>query len=158
MSMRAARTQTDLPHKNTLALRKLKVYFQRFAGKDGTDAERAINDVEYILRAGGRVIDKGKTAADGSIDMLVPAGVPLELEIFGTKYDVAIHPFLEAETQVKGQQRRLSMLGYELGRVDGTFAEKTDRAALRFQADQGLEPDGNVGNNTQSKLKSEFGE
>lgn len=156
--MRAARAQKDLPHRNTLALRKLKVYFQRFPGKGGTDADRAINDVEYTLRAGGRVIDKGKTAADGSIEMLVPAGAPVELEIFGTKYDVTIQPWLEPETQVKGQQRRLSMLGYELGNPDGTFGEKTDRAALNFQADQGLEPDGVVGNNTQSKLKSELGE
>jgi hypothetical protein len=156
--MRVARTEKDLAHKNTLALRKLKVYFQRFPGKGGSDADRGINDVDYVLRAGGRVIDKGKTAADGSIDMLVPAGVPVELEIFGTKYDVKIQPFLEPETQVKGQQRRLSLLGYELGGVDGTFGEKTDRAALNFQADQGLEPDGVVGNHTQGKLKSEFGE
>ncbi|MEZ4298383.1 MAG: peptidoglycan-binding domain-containing protein [Polyangiaceae bacterium] len=156
--MRIARTQKDLPHKNTLALRKLKVYFQRFPGKGGTDADRAINDVDYTLRAGGRVIDKGKTAADGSIEMLVPAGVPVELEIFGTKYDVTIAPFMEADTQVQGQQRRLSMLGYELGTVDGTFGEKTDRAAMNFQVDQSLAPDGNVGTNTRSKLRSEFGE
>lgn len=156
--MRVARTLKDLPHKNTLALRKLKVYFQRFPGKAGTDADRGIADVEFVLRAGGRVIDKGKTAADGSIEMLVPAGLPVELEVFGTKYDVSIQPFLEPESQVKGQQRRLSMLGYELGKPDGTFGEKTDRAALSFQADQSLEPDGIVGNNTQSKLKSELGE
>lgn len=156
--MRAARTQKDLPHKNTLVLRKLKVYFQRFPGKGGTDADRAINDVEYVLRVAGRVVDKGKTAADGSIEMMVPAGQPAELEIFGTKYDVKIHNWLEPETQVKGQQRRLSMLGYELGEPDGRFGEKTDRAALNFQADQGLEPDGIIGSGTRSRLKSEFGE
>lgn len=156
--MRAARTQKDLPHKNTLVLRKLKVYFQRYPGKGGGDADRAINDVEYTLRVAGRVVDKGKTAADGSIEMMVPAGQAAELEIFGTKYDVKIHDWLEPETQVKGQQRRLSLLGYELGNPDGNFGEKTDRAALNFQADQGLEPDGKIGSNTQSKLKSEFGE
>ncbi|MBK8254161.1 MAG: peptidoglycan-binding protein [Polyangiaceae bacterium] len=156
--MRVARTQKDLPHKNTLVLRKLKVYFQRFPGKGGTDADRAINDVEYILRAGGRVIDKGKTAADGSIEMIVPTGVPIELEVFGTKYDVKVHPFMEAENTAKGAQRRLSMLGYELGNPDGNVGEKTDRATLNFQADQSLEPDGVFGSNTESKLKSEFGE
>ncbi len=156
--MRVARTLKDLPHKNTLGLRKLKVFFQRFPGKAGTDAERGIADVEYTLRAGGRVVDKGKTAADGSIEMLVPAGLPVELEIFGTKYDVVIQPFLERETDVKGQQRRLSLLGYELGKPDGNFGEKTDRAALSFQADQSLSPDGQVGANTQAKLKSELGE
>lgn len=156
--MRVARTQKDLPHKNSLVLRNLKVYFQRFPGKAGSDADRAISDVEYVLRAGGRVVDKGKTAADGSIEMLVPAGVPIELEVFGTKYDVSIHPFMEPATTTQGAQRRLSMLGYELGNADGVFGEKSDRAALNFQADQSLEPDGVVGHNTQSKLTSEFGE
>jgi hypothetical protein len=158
MPMRAARTEKDLPHKNTLVLRKLKIYFQRFPAKEGTDADRAINDVEYVVKVGGRVVDKGKTAADGSVEVQIPAGFPAQLEIFGTTYDLVIHNWLEAETDVKGQQRRLSMLGYELGDADGTFGEKTDRAALNFQVDKGLEPDGNVGSGTRSQLKTELGE
>jgi hypothetical protein len=155
--MRAARTQSDLPHKNTLVLRKLKVFFQRFPGKEGTDADRGINDADYVLKVEGRVVDKGKTAADGLIDLSIPAGFHTELEIFGTTYDVTIHNWLEAETTVKGQQRRLSMLGYELGDVDGNFGQKSDRAALNFQADKGLEPDGIVGGGTQAQLKTAFG-
>jgi hypothetical protein len=158
MTVRAARTQKDLPHKNTLVLRKLKVYFQRYPGKEGTDADRGIADAEYVLKVAGRVVDKGKTAADGLVELSIPAGYPAELEVFGTKYDVTIHNWMEPETVVLGQQRRLSMLGYELGDVDGNFGEKTDRAALNFQADKGLEPDGIVGHNTSGQLKSVFGE
>ena len=156
--MRVARTQSGLSHGNTLRLRTLKVYFQRYPGKQGSDADRGIADVDYILRAAGRVVDKGKTAADGLIEMLVPAGVPIELEIFGTKYDVKVHPFMEPADQIQGQQRRLSMLGYELGEPDGLFQEKTDRATLAFQADQALQPDGVAGHGTQGKLTAEFGE
>ena len=156
--MRVARTEKDLPHKNTIVLRKLKVYFQRHPGKGGSDAERAIDAVDYVLKVGGRVVDKGKTAADGSVTMHVPAGERVALEIFGTTYDVAIRSSLEKETEVLGQQRRLTLLGYDLGGVDGTFGEKSDFATLCFQADQGLDPDGVVGPGTRAKLKSEFGE
>lgn len=157
MPMRAARTQKDLPHKNTLVLRKLKVYFQRFPGKDGTNADRGIENVDYVLKVEGRLVDKGKSAADGLVELSIPAGFHATLEIFGTTYDVTIHNWLEAETTTKGQQQRLSMLGYELGDADGAFGRKVDRAALDFQADKGLEPDGIIGNTTRSRLKTEFG-
>jgi hypothetical protein len=156
--MRAARTLKDLPHRNTLVLRKLKVYFQRFPGKGGSDADRGIADLDYVLKVGGRVVDRGKTAADGSIEMQVPAGERIQLEILGTTYDVKIRSSLEQETTVHGQQRRLSMLGYELGGVDGNFGERTDFAALCFQADLSLNPDGIIGATTRGRLKSELGE
>ena len=156
--MRVARTEKDLPHKNTIVLRNLKVYFQRYPGKAGTDADRAIDGVDYVLKVGGRVVDKGKTAAEGSITMRVPAGEPVALEIFGTTYDAAIRSSLEAETDAHGKQRRLTLLGYDLGSIDGNLGEKTDFAALCFQADQGLDPDGDIGVGTRGKLKSEFGE
>lgn len=156
--MRAARTQKGLNHRNTLVLRRLKVYFQRFPGKGGSAADRGIADVDYVLRVDGRIVDKGKTAADGLIDLLLPAGMAAELKVFGTRYTVQLQPELEPVAEVKGQQRRLSMLGYELGGIDGTAAQKTDRAALNFQADQALGPDGVIGNATQGKLVSEFGE
>lgn len=156
--MRVARTQKDLPHKNTLVLRKLKVYFQRYPGKGGADADRGIADVEYTLKVAGRVVDKGKTAADGAITMQVPAGQKVELTLLGTTYEVAIRSSLEKDDTKLGKQRRLTLLGYELGDVDGNWGKRSDHAALTFQADQGLDPDGDVGTNTRAKLRSEFGE
>jgi hypothetical protein len=156
--MRVARTQKGLAHRNTLGLRKLKLFFQCFPGKAGSDAQRAIAAVDYTLRIAGRVVDKGQTAADGSIELLLPAGLAAELEIFGTKYDLTGTPWLEPVADVIGQQRRLSMMGYAIGNPDGTAGEKTDRSALEFQADQGLGPDGVIGGGTRGKLTSEFGE
>jgi hypothetical protein len=156
--MRVARTLKGLTHGNKLVLRRLKVYFQRFPGKHGSDTDRGIADVEYTFKVGGRVIDKGKTATDGSIEILIAAEQTAELEIFGTTFTVKIDNHLPSASDVTGHQRRLSMLGYDLGDVDGSFGQKTDRAALDFQADEGLEPDGIVGPSTQSKLRSAFGE
>ncbi len=156
--MRVARTLKGLAHKNALVLRKVKVYFQLYPGKQGSDADRGIPDAEFILKIGGRVVQKGKTAADGSVEMMIPAGQKAELLVFGTTYDVEIWNYLEPTTDLKGQQRRLCMLGYELGNVDGIHGEKMDRAALQFQADQSKEPDGIIGNQTQSALRTEFGE
>jgi peptidoglycan hydrolase-like protein with peptidoglycan-binding domain len=156
--MRVARTDDSQKHRNTLILPKLKVYFQRFPGKAGTDAERGIADAEYVLKVGGRTVDKGKTAADGSVTIQIPAGQAAVLEIFGTTYNLSIIRGLEEVTAVRGQQRRLSLLGYEVGEVDGTHAGKTDSAILNFQADTALDPDGVAGGGTRSKLTSEFGE
>jgi hypothetical protein len=156
--MRVARTLKGLAHGNTLVLRRLKVYFQRFPGKHGTDADRAVADAEYTLKVGGRVVDKGKTAADGSIELLLPAEQPAELSVFGTSYNLKIDNFLEKASETKGQQRRLLMLGYDVNAADGVWGERSDRAALGLQADEGLDPDGRVGSATQGKLKTAFGD
>jgi len=156
--VRAARTDKSLAHHNTLVLRKLKVYFQQFPGKSGTDAERAVANIDYTLKVDGRVVDIGKTAADGSVTLNVPAGVPCTLNALGTDYTVTMHGFLEPVTTVFGQQRRLQMLGFNLGDVDGKVGRRTDKAFEDFQADQSLLPDGVVGGGTQGKLKTQAGE
>ena len=45
-------------------------------------------------------------------------------------------------------QTRLSALGYDPGKPDGIFGEKTRTAVIRFQQDKGLKPDGIVGEKT----------
>ncbi|WP_394838683.1 peptidoglycan-binding protein [Pendulispora rubella] len=139
-------------------LRKLKIYFQLFPGKHGTDAERGVSGVDYTLKVDGRTVDQGKTAADGSVEVLVPAGQPAELVLLGTSYDLKIDNYLDAVGTVAGQQRRLSMLGYDVGTIDGQWGENSDRATLDFQGDEALDPDGAAGANTQNKLRSVFGE
>lgn len=156
--MRVARTQKGLTHRNTLVLRRLKLWFQRFPGKHGTDADRGIAGADFVVRVEGRVVDKGQTGADGLVELLVPTGARAELEVFGTRYDLSLHPTLEPDTEVTGQQRRLSMLGYELGTIDGVVGRRTDRATLNFQADQTLDADGVVGANTRARLVNQFGE
>jgi hypothetical protein len=163
MSTRVARTAAGLAHRNTLNLRKVKIFLQRFPGKHGTDADRGIADVEFVVRVDGRVVDKGKTGADGLINVLAPAGRAVEVEALGTKYDVKLVNRIEAKTAIKGQQQRLFLLGYEPGAADGTLRKETDLAAIEFQVDTTLYPSGSLGNTgidatTQNKLASEFGE
>lgn len=160
---RVTRTAAGHAHHNTVNLRTIKVYLQRFPGKHGTDADRGIPNVDYVVRVGRRVVDRGKTGADGLVKMLVPAGRSIELEALGTKYDVRIVNRIEPKTVVKGQQQRLVLLGYEAGTPDGILGRKTDLAALQFQANTSLDPAGSLGKTgidvtTQNKLATEFGE
>jgi murein L,D-transpeptidase YcbB/YkuD len=156
--MKVARTAEGLDHRNTLVFNTLVIHFQCFPDKHGSDADRAIAGVPWTLHAEGRVVATGSTEADGAVRLSVPAMAHTELEILGTRYRVQAVPHLEEVTTVRGQQRRLSMLGYDTGGVDGDFGRKTDKAVLDFQANHGLDPDGVVGNLTRTRLTSQFGE
>ena len=156
--MKFARTADGLNHRNTLVFNTVKVYFQLYPGKDGSDADRGIAGLEWKLHGGGRVVAMGTTEADGSLTVAVPAGITTELEILGSRYTLKVVRSLEAVTTVEGKQRRLSLLGYELGGVDGSWGHKSNKATLNFQANRGLNPDGEVGPTTQGSLTSQFGE
>lgn len=155
---KTATVPTGSKKKVSVTLPKLKLFFQFRPGKHGGDADRAVAGLDYSVVVGGAEVKKGKTAADGSIELEIPPGKAVQLTVMGSTYDVRHVKALESGTSKKGRQRRLSALGYELGGVDGILGEKSDRSTLNFQADQGLEPDGIAGKNTQAKLKSEFGE
>ena len=49
-------------------------------------------------------------------------------------------------------QSRLQALGYYQGGIDGVFGSGTEAAVMAFQASQGLNPDGIVGNATRNAL------
>ena len=53
------------------------------------------------------------------------------------------HPY--AGDDVVALQRRLAELGFDVGRCDGTFADRTERALRDFQRNYGLTPDGTAG-------------
>jgi hypothetical protein len=152
--MQVARTLKGLNHGNKLVFRRVKVYFQRVPGKTGPDANRAIDGVPYTVKVGGQVVSRGETGYDGAISLVVPAELPIELSIFGTVYNVTLADYMEPVTDVRGRQRRLSMLGYELGDIDGTKGLRYERAVLNFQADNALNPDGDAGGITQPALES----
>src|SRR6266567_2079607 len=148
-----ARTARGAAHGNTLVLRRVKVIFQVYPGTGGTDAQRGISNVPFtvtVSTTGVRV--NGNTAADGGVDLNIPAGATANLEIFGTVYPITVRRSIEARTTTRGAQRRLSLLGYELGGIDGSVGENTDRATLNFQADSDLNADGAIGNNTRNQL------
>jgi hypothetical protein len=156
--MRVARTIQGLSHRNTLVFRKVKVYFQLHPGTHGEPATRGIAGVEWTLRVSDRVVARGTTAEDGSIDLLLPAGQPAELEAFATRYAIVMRGSLEDVATVEGQQRRLSLLGYYADSVDGMAGKNTAVAVLNFQADHAIKiRDNKVLADTRDKLVEEVG-
>ena len=57
----------------------------------------------------------------------------------------------------KQKQHLLAYLGYYDGKVDGIWGSISESAAIRFQRDYDLEPDGIVGKMTESKLREVIG-
>ena len=134
---------------------KIKIYFQKYPG---TDAASGISGVSYTFTVAGET-QSGSTSSDGSITLEMPAQATGFLNIFGTDYSIRIRHHLEAISSMKGVQRRLDMLGYHLGSIDGVLGKHTDRSVLNFQADNNpLDPDGGPGPKTQPILKSKVGE
>lgn len=154
-----SRTASGTRTGNTLVLRKVKVIFQVYPGTGGTDAERGIANVDFTVTVASHSLRAtGRTAADGSLEIQIPAGSTADLNILGTVYPITVRTAIEGSTTTKGVQRRLNLLGYELGGVDGAVGQKTDRATLNVQADSDLDADGVIGSKTRSQLTTKFGE
>ncbi|MGC3999723.1 MAG: peptidoglycan-binding domain-containing protein [Anaeromyxobacter sp.] len=148
-----------MPNPQNVNLVTLELVLQRYPGTDGSDADRAIADVDYKLTVAGHV-SQGKTGADGKIHVALPANAKATLEMLGSTYEVTPVGALEAKDTVLGVQRRLQGLGYELGRVDGVVGVKTGLALLQFQADNApLDTLGDITHAaTQEQLKTQYGE
>jgi len=56
------------------------------------------------------------------------------------------------DTEVMALQERLLTLGFDCGRIDGKFGEKTEKAVIAFQRARGLKVDGIVGAETTAAL------
>ncbi len=57
---------------------------------------------------------------------------------------------------VKTLQESLTLLNYRLGKVDGDFGSKTEKAVIRFQIDHDLYVDGIVGSNTWNEIQNQI--
>lgn len=136
--------------------RKVKIFFQKFPGKD---ADAAVEGIDYELRIGHGKTVNGTTAKDGMVRFTLRKGEVASLKAIGTSYRIRLVEKLEPATKVKGLQRRLNGLGYNLGSADGTIGPRTERAILDFQADNDpLRVDGIYGPKTRSRLVQVAGE
>ncbi len=153
---------------NTLNATVVEVFFHRSPGWPSGDT-RGIEGLEYQIMTGGAVAHSGKTGKDGKIEVTVSGG-QAELQLMSggkavASYQVNVRsdPY-EAGNTIKGVQRRLRGLGYQVGHdgaaqngVTNSMNEATDRAILEFQVDQNLAIDGKVGPHTQSRLNNAVG-
>jgi N-acetylmuramoyl-L-alanine amidase len=132
-----------------------------------------VRDVQHRLIALGHAVDAdeldgtfgGSTAAavrafqqqrgllvDGDVGPetwfeLVEAGYSLGDRIVYLRY-----PYFRGD-DVRALQRRLNSLGFDAGREDGIFGERTDRAVRDFQKNVGQASDGIVGPETQQAIE-----
>jgi peptidoglycan hydrolase-like protein with peptidoglycan-binding domain len=152
---------------STLALQTMEIYLAKSPGAPKQANNRGVENVDWSLFLGGALlVASGTTGPDGMMSALVIPGLPYTLNALGTNYEITLRTDpLEPLTDFTGQQRRLGMLGYHLGRtgpdgngVDGVMGPKTDRAIQEFQSDQGKKADGNVGPITRGALKGSVGE
>ncbi len=147
---------------NTVVIRQVKIYFRQYPGSNRGGSAGAISGATYTLRTGDGSVS-GQTDGDGAITVGIPAGEQVQLEIFGTTYDLRLQGALEAHNTTQGAKRRLLMLGYRAGAVDASANERGTYALLDYQADHGLGVRGfdnsdAVPADTQNSLRSVVGE
>jgi hypothetical protein len=147
---------------NTVIIRRVKIYFRQYPGPNRGGATGAIANASYVLRTGDASAS-GSLDSEGAVNVGIPAGETVQLEVFGTTYELSLQGTLEAHTTIAGCKRRLLMLGYRAGPVDNTANERSDYALLDYQADHGLgvrgfNDAGAVAAETQNSLRTVVGE
>ena len=163
-----ARLGPDASGHNTLNIKTIEVFMQRFAGMIA-DTDAGIEGMSYQVFNNGEMVQSGVTEADGRILVRMLNGAA-ELRLMFNNICVARYTIndrqepLEADTEIAGVQRRLRALGYQLGHagdgsdgIDGDLGWKTDKAILDFQIDNNLAFDGVVGRRTRSALNDVVG-
>ena len=150
------------------------IAFQKAPGIDGDDI---IDGGDAALAGSDAPI---RPQGDGYYGLRMDEGSSCRLTLLGTTYTVR-HVEEDAEEPDAGEgicitawktlgpndrnggvghgvttgiQRRLQLLGYYTGKVDGIMGRKTEAAILQFQADNGLRTDGVAGARTRARLDS----
>jgi N-acetylmuramoyl-L-alanine amidase len=110
-------------------------------GEFGLTTERAVREFQQ----------RRQLLVDGAVghatwDELVEAGYSLGDRLLYLRY-----PYFRGD-DVRALQGALNMLGFDAGREDGIFGERTDRAIRDFQRNVGLPQDGILGGTTVQAL------
>jgi len=152
---------------NTLNTRTVRIIFQKSPGKKGSD-KRGIKNLDFQVVKSGAVIQSGQSV-DGIIDMLVRGGSStLQIMVNGAPvadYEVTIRSAaVEGNDQLVGRQKRLRMLGYQIGHdgaagngVGAPFNAAMDRSILEFQGDKDKKMDGTLDAATAGQLATDAG-
>jgi hypothetical protein len=159
-SSSVGRTSSGSTH-STIDRRRIKLFFQRFAG---TDAHGGIAQLDFVVRIGADTPIQGKTPANGLVQFLLGPGETAVVEVLGSSYEVTLAGPLANGSQLRGVQQRLSMLGYSAGPLESGTPPvlavtgqnqdvATERAIINFQSDHNpLVIDAVAGPRTQNSL------
>jgi hypothetical protein len=157
----------DLVNTLTVVLGVVKVRFQI---APGTGADLGIASADFTISSGGTEITRGQTNADGEVEVpLLPLLTgTVTVGIFGSEYNMSLHPGLQPVNTLAGQQKRCDIMGYitgyQLGTVgnsppdDGRDGVKTQQAFMNVQHDGDLSIDGTIGNGTRTDMTTKAGE
>jgi hypothetical protein len=131
---------------NTINIPTVDIFLQRSPNKPAGDQRGIVVDFEVIKD--GAVIQAGTTGPDGKVVMRLPGGAAtLRINAAGATAEYAVtlrSAAIEGVATSAGQQRRLRMLGYQIGHtgpegngVDGAAVPSPDmdRAIEEFQGD-----------------------
>lgn len=128
--------------------------------KDDKGEPRA--GASYVLTIDGLHRD-GVTDDGGRLEEPIPPdareGHLTVLDEHGNKledYDLALGN-LDPVSEVTGVQMRLNNLGSDCGDADGELGTRTTQALKRFQEEHGLEPTGELDDETRAKIKEAHG-
>jgi len=116
--------------------------------------------VRYVLAVDGD-LRKGTTDSSGRIEVFIPPGAregQLTVIDGDTIEEYPLHfGHLNPITELSGVQMRLSNLGFECGAADGEMNAETIEALKQFQESKGLQPTGELDDNTRKKLEDVYG-
>ncbi len=139
-----------------LTFNTVDLIFQRYPG---TEAASGIQGLKYEYTVAGSLPIQGTTAEDGRVRVRLPPGETANLTIMGSIYQVSARFEIEPFNQTQGVQRRLNMLGFNVGPVNGVIGPSTEYAVLNFQADNApLRVDGLPEPSTQQAIRDKVGE
>lgn len=157
----------DLVNTLTVVLGVVKIRFQI---APGTGAGLGIPSADFRILSGGTELSRGQTNADGEVEVpLLPLLTgTVTVNIFGSDYNMSLHPGLQPVDTLAGQQKRCDIMGYitgyQLGTAgnaapdDGRDGPKTQQAFMNVQHDGDLSIDGNIGNATRTDMTTKAGE
>jgi Putative peptidoglycan binding domain len=131
----------------------------RLVDKDG----EPIAQKRYLLRLGSKELE-GETDAGGCLEHPIPPSADrADLSVEDLLEEGKTHRYslrighLDPIEELAGVQARLNNLGYPCGSSNGEMNADTVDAIEQFQGDQGLAIDGDLTDETRSKLEKSYG-
>jgi hypothetical protein len=122
------------------------------------DAEETPRDgLNFELDVGGEIFSG--TTSGGILEQKIPRTAKeatVKFPEVGEVYRIDLGN-LDSHDSVSGAQHRLANLGFGPGTPDGVFGPKSKSAIRRFQAKFGLEPTGELDDDTSQRLLDEHG-